>query len=240
MSNEKERWADVPDYEGRYKISSLGCVVKIINEKTTKELKQTDRANGYLSVHLRTDEGKYRFYSVHRLVALAFIKNPNGFSQINHINEDKQDNRVENLEWCSASHNINWGTRNTKVAGKLGRPIIAIRLKDGAILRFASLSEARRQGYSPNRISQSKDAVRYCGLCKHSEYVWKWEDDAGTPLPIIIDKRIPVIGISLSDGSILEFESIRDTRRFGFTRNSVRRALLNGTSYKGYVWKHKV
>ena len=239
MIKSDEKWLDIPNFEGRYKVSSYGRVVKIKKDRKVLELKQTNRSKGYLAVHLRENNGQFRFYNIHRLVALAFISNPQNLPQVNHKNENKQDNRVENLEWCSASHNINWGTRNNRVAKKLGKELIAIRIKDGTVLRFTSLSEARRQGYSPNRISQSSKAVRYCGICKNDEYIWKWEEDSNTPLPIIIDKRKPIIGILVSDNTLVEFKSIRDAGRNGYNRNSVKRAICNGSVYKGRIWKFK-
>lgn len=239
MVKSQEIWDYIPGYEGKYKVSTWGRVIKIREGREPLELKQTLKDSGYLSVHLQENSGKYNYYSVHRLVAYAFIPNPYNYSQINHINENKQDNMVENLEWCSASHNINWGTRNNRVAKKLSRPIIAIRIKDGKILEFASLAEARRQGYSPNRISQPINAVRYCGSCKYDEYVWKWKDDPNHSLPIIIDKRKPILAISISNKTIMEFESLRDADRSGYIRNSVKRAIHKESVYKGFVWKFK-
>ena len=69
---------------------------------------QVDR-NGYMWVNL-TYDGKQHNHKIHRLVAQAYIPNPNNLPQVNHINEDKSDNRVENLEWCTNEYNINYGT----------------------------------------------------------------------------------------------------------------------------------
>lgn len=105
-----EIWKDVKGYENLYQISNLGNVKSLNYNKTGKEklLKPSLQNNGYLGVTFNNKEQK-RFL-IHRLVAKAFLDNPNNLPQVNHINEDKTDNRVENLEWCTAKYNTNYGT----------------------------------------------------------------------------------------------------------------------------------
>ena len=74
------------------------------------------RPDGYTQVRLGSKEGR-NGHLVHRLVAKAFIPNPNNLPCVNHKNEIKTDNRVENLEWCTYEYNINYGTRNARVSG---------------------------------------------------------------------------------------------------------------------------
>ena len=81
-----------------------------------KPYMQTD---GYLQVKLVDDNGISHSMKVHTLVADTFISNPNDYTDINHKDEDKTNNCVENLEWCSRSYNINYGTRNKKASEKL-------------------------------------------------------------------------------------------------------------------------
>ena len=97
-------WRDVPDYEGCYEVSNSGV---IRNKKTGKVLKPSIKRNGYLSVDLGYKGLKT--ISVHRIVARAFIENANGYPCVNHKNENKLDNRVENLEWCSIKYNAWYG-----------------------------------------------------------------------------------------------------------------------------------
>lgn len=106
-----EIWKDIPNYENLYQISNLGNVKSI---RTNKILKYGYSHNGYKIVCL-----KGKMFRVHRLVAEAFISNTNNYPQVNHKNEIKTDNRVDNLEWCSSSYNINYGDRNNKVAKKV-------------------------------------------------------------------------------------------------------------------------
>lgn len=106
---EQEVWKDIRGYEGKYQISSLGRVRSLFyhNAKGVKRtgfLKYATDGKGYLRCALSRDNILTTF-KVHRLVAMAFIPNPNNYPQVNHINGDKQDNRMENLEWCNNSMN---------------------------------------------------------------------------------------------------------------------------------------
>ena len=83
-------------------------------------------------MHLSSN-GKSKYYAVHRLVASAFIPNPNNYPCVNHKSEVKTDNRVDNLEWCTQEYNINYGTRNEKASKALSKPIVQIH-KSGLII----------------------------------------------------------------------------------------------------------
>lgn len=108
-----EIWKDIVGYEGLYQVSNLGRVKSLGNGKThnSKEriLKARKETNGYLRITL-TKDGKQKKYTIHRLVATAFIPNPDNLPIVNHKDEDKLNNRIENLEWCDAKYNINYGT----------------------------------------------------------------------------------------------------------------------------------
>lgn len=114
----EEEWRDIAGYEGIYQISNLGRV-KSMNYygKSGCEKIRMMRVNkfGYIDIVL-SKKGVNKTYQVHRLVAEAFIPNPNSLPQVNHIDEDKGNNSVSNLEWCDSSYNINYGNRN-KIAG---------------------------------------------------------------------------------------------------------------------------
>ena len=106
-----ELWKDIPDYEGIYQISNLGNVKRlpiILHNRFYKEKLLTichNSGTGYDFVCLRKNDRDKNF-SVHRLVAQAFIPNPHNYSDVNHIDGNKQNNSVENLEWCTRSENI--------------------------------------------------------------------------------------------------------------------------------------
>ena len=152
-----EIWKDIPGFEGMYQVSSLGQVKSlprtIWNGKgyyVSKEklLHPNTLAKGYFQVELRKD-GIRQCFQVHRLVAMAFIYNPKpiGYNQINHINGNKQDNRVDNLEWCNNSLNQKhaWAIGLQKVSGKAGRPKRPVRLyNERESLVFDSISDASK------------------------------------------------------------------------------------------------
>lgn len=97
-----EVWKDIPHYEGLYQVSNMGRIWSVYNQRVLKPyIKQ-----GYCEIILTAPNGKLKYERVHRLVALAFLgEPPNGKTQVNHISGCKTDNRVENLEYCSASEN---------------------------------------------------------------------------------------------------------------------------------------
>lgn len=106
-----EIWKDIPGFEGRYYISSMGRVKSVRPGWGVYIMKQKDTC-GYYTVQLGNTQ---KTYYVHRLVAEAFVPNPDNKPQVNHINEDKHDNRAENLNWMTRSENCNWGTRNQRI-----------------------------------------------------------------------------------------------------------------------------
>ena len=97
----KEIWKDILNYEGLYEISNLG---KIRNIKSKRVLKLTKSHNGYLKTNL-SKKGKLKTVFIHRLVAEAFIPNPNNLPQVNHKDGNKENNNVFNLEFCTEKHN---------------------------------------------------------------------------------------------------------------------------------------
>lgn len=130
---EEEIWRDVKGYEGLYQASSLGRVKSLdrVTEQTLPTGKSVwrhyegkllsctlDKGTGYNCVSLQKD-GHSQYFLVHRLVAQTFIPNPDNLPQVNHIDEDKTNNYVSNLEWCTNSYNVNYGSRNAQVSKAL-------------------------------------------------------------------------------------------------------------------------
>lgn len=107
-------WKKIKNFEN-YKISNTGEVYSI---KTKKILKQCVNKYGYIEYCLKSEK-KQKRQKAHRLVAQAFIPNPNNYSQVNHKDENKLNNCVENLEWCTPVYNSNYGTRGKRIAQKL-------------------------------------------------------------------------------------------------------------------------
>lgn len=110
-----EIWKDIEGYEGLYQVSNFGNVKSLNYRHTGKEKLLKARNNkGYLIICLWRDS-KQKTFKVHRLVATAFLPNPDSLPQVNHISEDKTNNTVSNLEWCSAEYNSNYGTRIQRI-----------------------------------------------------------------------------------------------------------------------------
>lgn len=117
---DREEWKDIKGYEGIYQISNMGRVKSLSNGKYKKEKirKYRKDKDGYLQLNLHKNNVMTTF-KVHRLVAEAFIPNPHNLPQVNHKDEDKTNNRVDNLEWCTVEYNNNYGTRNKRIANAL-------------------------------------------------------------------------------------------------------------------------
>jgi len=126
-----EIWKDIPEYEGLYQVSNFGNIKSLKRtimcrcknqykefslEYTREEkiIKGRKDKDGYLLVNL-CKNGKHKNHRIHRLVAQAFIINPNNYKEINHKNENKQDNNIYNLEWCDSKYNSNYGTRIERI-----------------------------------------------------------------------------------------------------------------------------
>ena len=106
----QEIWKDVVGYEQFYQVSNNG---RVRRKRDHYELSQQIGSGGYKQVAL-SKSGKSKQISVHRIVAKAFIKNEFNYPCVNHKDENKQNNNVENLEWCSYRYNINYGTRTSR------------------------------------------------------------------------------------------------------------------------------
>ena len=170
-----EIWRDIEGYEGLYQVSNLGKV-KSLNYKCTKKekiLKPFSNRDGYLRVKL-CKEGKRRSYLVHRLVAQAFISNPEDKPQVNHKDEDKTNNKVENLEWVTSKENINYGTHNERSGKsqtndkKRSKPIYGINIKTNERIEFPSTMEAQRNGFDQGAIVKCLKGRRK----SHKGYRW--------------------------------------------------------------------
>ena len=109
----EEIWKDIEGYEGLYQISTMGRVKSLRRNIILRQ----GITNGYERVVLSTNNIP-KGYSIHRLVANAFIPNPDNLPQVNHKDENKANNRVDNLEWCTQKYNVNYGTINIRKSQK--------------------------------------------------------------------------------------------------------------------------
>lgn len=146
-----EIWKPVKHYEDLYEISNYGRVRSLTSGKY---LTQHDNGRGYLSVNLWKNDKSKREY-VHRLVALAFIPNPEGKPQVNHRDEDKQNNYYENLEWVTCKENNNYGTHIERVVNTC--------IQNGVYEQFS----ARMKANNPNKgqFQRGKNAYAKKVIC---------------------------------------------------------------------------
>lgn len=174
---EIEIWKDIKGYEGKYQVSNLGNVKSLNYNRTKKEhLLGLYSCRGYLQVVLSKNCICKKFL-VHRLVAEAFIENPDNLPQVNHIDENKLNNRVDNLEWCGAKYNTNFGTRLQRIMftrivnnGKKAPKKIDQYSLDGKFIKtWNSGAELAKNGFNRANIWKCCN-----GLLKTSKgYIWK-------------------------------------------------------------------
>lgn len=165
----EEIWRDIEGYEGRYQVSNLGNVrsLNYNHRGIVKNLRQAEMSGGYLLVELSTG-GKGKTFLVHRLVASAFIPNPDNHPEVNHKDENKRHNNANNLEWCTRAYNATYGTGCARHGKLISKPVE--QLKDGMVVeRWSSQAETARRGYSPKKVSECCNGRQKT----HKGYEWR-------------------------------------------------------------------
>lgn len=172
---EVEIWKslDFMGFDG-YDVSNMGNVKSLNYNHTGKErlLKPCKDNNGYMVVSLCKDSKRKKF-TLHRLVALAFLENPQNLPMINHKDENRLNNRVENLEWVTPKENMNYGTRNEKISKAISKPIIQLDLQNNFIREWDSMTSINlelniNQG---NITNCCKGRYKTCG-----GFIWKYKE----------------------------------------------------------------
>lgn len=219
-----EEWRDVVGYEGLYQVSNLGRVKSLERKSATYNYRGTMAAYtinarvlkqyiimGYLMVGLSKDNIR-KFQKVHRLVAMAFIPNPNKLPQVNHKDEDKLFNVVRNLEWCSAKYNNNFGTRNKRISltqrnnPEYSKKIMQFTLDGTFVKEWESICEAGRAGYHRKTISNVCNKKK--GYHTAQGYLWKFSNDNDEVKPYVNPVLKPIL--CYKDGVLVnEYTSIK-------------------------------
>lgn len=189
----KEKWAKIPGTDFEYFISNMGRIRSsdaVIHRKNGKDLPRKGKilspgtnGAGYKQVYLRMNGKKVKLY-VHRLVAEAFVPNPEGKDVVNHLDFNPQNNVADNLEWVTENENYMYSydrgryawTDQRRANHRKGmeehqaKPVIGRRLSDGSEIRYTALNDCKRDGFQPSCV---------CNCCKgiratHKGYVWRY------------------------------------------------------------------
>ena len=147
MSKETEKWVDIVGYEGLYSISNLGRIASHHRGKCKILHPTTHRTNRYSYVNLCRN-GIVKSFRVHVLVAKHFLPPIEGKVEVNHKDENKSNNRVDNLEWCDRKYNVNYGTARERlraaIGKRLGKPVVQYSKTGEYIRSYDSITEARQ------------------------------------------------------------------------------------------------
>lgn len=249
----EEIWEDIKGLEGLYQVGNLGRVKGL--ERKAKNgcilperlLKGCIQSDGYLVVKIRLDMKEFRRY-VHRLVAEAFLPNLNNFPQVNHKDEDKTNNNVENLEWCSLRYNIEYGTARERsqntIKEKYSKAVCQFNLNGSFIKEYKSISEAAKVNKTiPTRI---------CDCCKSNGrgksaggFMWRYATDCPEKeLPPISRKckgGKKRIGQYLKSGELVNtYESVVEaSKKTNISRNHIYKYCIGQIkAVQEYVWKY--
>lgn len=224
----KEEWRTIKGTNDKYSVSNLGNVKR--NEHCTtvsptsqhpngaksfykeKEVKGYICNDGYKVVYLTVSSCKRIVKKVHRLVAEAFIPNPNNLPQVNHKDENCLNNSVQNLEWCSAKYNANHGTRKDKLRKASGIKVAQYDLNGNLIRIWDSISQASKS-FGTNTTSGIR---RVCkqepGRNTYKGFIWKYVDkkvigDSSLKKQILDNKTI-LVDIILNTFSLEEQKNL--------------------------------
>lgn len=197
MISISQEWRPIPNYEGIYEVSNFGNVRsldRVVNGRSGgyskikgKTLTPIKNCGGYLRVNLCSERGRKAEF-VHRLVAKAFIENFDNLPEVNHKDENKENNNVENLEWCDSKYNSNYGTVRQRCSehakGKKKhytyesfrrmvspkeKAVIGVNYETNHKVSFSSMKNAKKAGFSPSGISHCISNRQKT----HKGYTWR-------------------------------------------------------------------
>lgn len=183
-----EVWKDIKGYENLYQGSNLGRARSLDTYRKSKNgtvkfyrgriLKPGTNKDGYLQVNLYKNNKLKRFL-IHRLVAEAFLEIPEElkhlkgtrYLQVNHKDENKLNNNVNNLEFCNCKYNINYGTAIERSSKKRSKPILQYTLDGQFVREWKSIRECGRNGFNQGHVAECCRGERKT----HKGFIWKYK-----------------------------------------------------------------
>lgn len=248
-----ELYAPIKGFDGFYEVSTWGnvrslgrCEVtsnkfknKYKRYRKSKILKPGIDRYGYKRVVL-CKNGVKKYITIHRLVAEAFLENPDNLPEINHKDEDKSNNRADNLEYCTHEYNINYGTHNERAAksninGKLSKKVYQYNLKGELVNTWISAAEAGRNGYNSGNINSCcrNESKTYKG------YIWSHTKINNFNADNYIPKTKKVYQYDKDYNLINIWNSSSEAGRNGFDQRHIS-SCCNGKlkTHKGYIWSY--
>lgn len=235
-----------------YFITTCGKIISLSNN-IVKILKPKRVKQGYLRIKLMNKDNTIKDMAIHRLVALAYIKNDNiNYNQVNHKDEIKHHNYVQNLEWCDSKYNNNYGLRTFKAKCslakkltnniKLCKPVIQFTVEGEYIKEWISASQASKE------LNLKSQNISACCLNKQKScggYIWKFKHDKNMHLPDnykILDRKIKSVNMyTLNNIFIKNFSSLNEASKYiKGCRKTIKKCCENKKeNYYGYIWKYK-
>lgn len=248
----REIWKDIKDYEGLYQVSNLGRVRSLNYNHTENKIKLLKQGNrvGYKLVALSKNKQR-KTYSVHRLVAMAFIYNPdmNKYNEVNHKDEDKTNNCVWNLEWCDRKYNMDYGTFRERTIkylinhnNEISKTVYQYDLYGNLVKEYPSTMEVQRQSnYSQGTVSSCCRGERNSAY----GYIWSYKELTKEEIKKIVCKAKigrTILQFDLNDNFIKEYTGINEIKKELGIKGSVHISdCCNGKRNKacGFKWKYK-
>lgn len=236
----EEIWTDIKDFPD-YKVSNLGRVISFKRNKShflSPYFRGSDKKHrGYFAVRL-SNETIIKDKDVHRLVAEAFIPNPNNLPVINHKDGDTTNNNVDNLEWCTSSYNT-WHAHNILKRKNSGKHIKQY-TKNGSFIK--EWESARKAGFTLNIDSSS--IIECCRRKRKSvgNYIWRYSHD-NKDLIFESNREKGIIMMDKSGKVIEDFASIKEaSKKLNINASNISGCCLNRYGFKtagGYKWAYK-
>lgn len=222
----EEIWKNIKEFED-YQISNMGRV-KSLKFNKQKILKLDETSDGYLTIRLLKNN-IIKHIGVHRLVAQAFIPNPNNYPQVNHIDENKHNNCVENLEWCTQEYNMHYGNRTKKMC----KEVYQYDLNGNFVKKWESVAQAKKEL-----------KIRHISECCNGQmltaggFVWNY-DNVFKPIIYKSKKRV-VKQYDLNGIFLKQWDSIAKVEKvLGFNNRNICACCRHKrpTAY-GFIWKY--